>query len=125
MRVTLAIAGWRTAGRIAKRVGLEPAAVMVERPPVWLIGGYELYYPSCFFDRLVSEIRAGLLSAYSETFDSVRIFADTHRPFISIEFRCSSLAMRPLICLRSLEERSLFALFMLPARLLIRWLPYN
>ena len=60
-----------------------------------MIGGYEVYYPSSFFERLVNEIRAGLVSAYNEAFDSLRIFADAQRPFISIDFHCSGLAITP------------------------------
>lgn len=81
--------------RMATQVGLEPSAVTVERPPVWLIGGYEVYYPSSFFERLVNEIRAGLVSACNEAFDSLHIFADAQRLFISIDFHCSGLAITP------------------------------
>jgi hypothetical protein len=81
--------------RVAKKLGLDPKAVSVERAPLWLIGGFEVYYPSILFDRLVDEIRAGLVSAYGRSFDSARILAESEHPFVSIQFICTGLAITP------------------------------
>jgi hypothetical protein len=81
--------------RIAAQLRLESNAIKVERPPAWLIGDYAVFYPACLFGRLIDEIRAGLLSAYGSAYNSARIFADVHHPFVSIEFLCSNLTITP------------------------------
>lgn len=80
---------------ISSLLGVDPLCVTIEREPMWLIGGYEIYYPKPFFEELVEEIRSGLLSAYARSFNKVRIFANKDNPFISFDFQCTDLEITP------------------------------
>ena len=80
---------------VAERLGIDPEALSIERPAMWLIGGYEIYYPQIFLDQLIEAIRAGLVAAYGRSFESVRFFADVDQPFLSIDFICPELNISP------------------------------
>ncbi|MCD2452397.1 hypothetical protein GO003_018585 [Methylicorpusculum oleiharenae] len=80
---------------ISSLLRIDPLYVTIEREPMWLIGGYEIYYPKPFFEELVEEIRSGLLSAYARSFNKVRIFANKDKPFISFDFQCTDLEITP------------------------------
>lgn len=74
-------------------VGLDHGRIEVGRPPAWLIGGYELYYPRQLFARLVEEIRSGMQSGFGRSFDRIRVSADPISAFITVDFIATGVSL--------------------------------
>ena len=79
-------------------LGLDHNRIEVARPPAWLIGGYELYYPRQLFLRLVEEIRAGMQSGFGKSFDRIRISADPISAFITVDFIATDVSLSEADC---------------------------
>lgn len=74
-------------------VGLKHDRIDVARPPAWLLGGYEIYYPRPFFVQLIEEVRSGIQSAYARPFDRVEVSADPTSAFITVDFIATGVAL--------------------------------
>lgn len=71
---------------LAGLAGLPEDRVTIEPPPLWLIGGYEIYYPRSLLLELIEEVRSGLVSAYGQSFDHIHVFAQPDSAFIHLDF---------------------------------------
>lgn len=67
--------------------------IEVSRPPAWLIGGYEIYYPRGMLRVLADEIRSGLQSGFGKSFDRIRVSADPASEFIRLDFIATGVAL--------------------------------
>ena len=83
---------------LVQLVGLDHERIEVARPPAWLIGGYELYYPRQLFVRLVEEIRSGMQSGFGGSFDRIRVSADPTSAFITVDFIAADISLSAADC---------------------------
>lgn len=83
---------------LVRLIGLDHDRIEVGRPPAWLIGGYELYYPQQLFVRLVEEIRSGMQSGFGRSFDRIRVSADPTSAFITVDFIAADVSLSKADC---------------------------
>lgn len=80
---------------LANLTRLPEAQITIEPPALWLIGGYEIYYPRTLFSELVEEIHSGLVATCGQSYDNIHVFSDSDSAFVTIDFRATTTKLDP------------------------------